>query len=153
MELFLWIGLDLILIALLFFLVPFDRIKQLFVYGLIGGSGLAIVIFFVFSGYLQLWTTVGSINFWGIGILPVIAWFVTTVIYGNFFPKNDTFIYQAAYVLVFSVGAILAQYLFLQLNMWKNYQWNYFYTFLLALAAHSVLALYIMRTEQYLPRN
>lgn len=152
MQFYLWIGLNLLLFAILFVVVPFEKIKRLAVYGIVGGIGLAIFIFYFFSGYLKLWDTIGSAHISGVAILPVIAWFPPTIVFGHFYPKNDTFIYQATYVLVFALGAIVAQFLFIQLKMWINYNWNYFYTFLLALAAHSFLAIYIRRIEQRLSK-
>ena len=147
MQLYLWIALNILLFTILFALVPLERIKRLLGYGLMGGIGLAIVIFYVFSGYYNLWDTIGSIQILGFGILPVIAWFPPTIIFGHFFPRNDKFIFQAAYVLVFVLGALFAQFLFLKLNMWENNNWNYFYTFLLSSAAHIFLAIYVKRIE------
>ncbi len=150
MQLVLWMGLDIVLLIAMLIVVPFERIKELFVYGLVGGILLAIGIFLVFSSVLKYWTTVGSIQFYGIGLLPIIGWFFPTVIFGNYFPKNDSAISKVAYVLLFAVGSVVMQIGFVALGMWRNYNWNYLYTFLLAIAAHTFLALYIMRTEHYL---
>ena len=151
MEVFWWIGFNILLLVVTFLLVPMERFKQLFVYGLIGGSGLAIPIFFI-ANYFELWETVGGIDLWmDVPLLPTTAWFFPVVIFGHFFPKSDSFLAKLGYIAFYALGAIVVQYTVARMGLWINKNWNLFYTFLLALTTHSILTLYIMYTEQYLP--
>lgn len=146
---FTWTLVNVFLFVILLVLVPLERIKKLFVYGLIGGTGLAIVIFYV-ADALNLWNLVGTIKIFNISILPAVAWFFPVVIFANFFPKSDLVISKILYILMFATGSVVVQYGFAILGMWENINWNLFYTFLLATGTHTFLTLYLMYTEQYL---
>lgn len=146
-----WIVLLGILIVAMFSLVPMERIRRLYVFGLVGGIGSAVGIFMLASVF-QLWTIIGGIElFDDFPILPSICWFFPTVIFGCYFPKSDSFIARAGLVLLFAAGSVVAQLVFEELGMWKSIHWNLFYTFLLAITTHTILSLYMMYTEQYLP--
>lgn len=149
MMLFYWILVNVFLLVITLVLVPLERIKQLFVYGFIGGTVLAVIIFFV-ADILDLWETVGSIEVFNVPILPTIAWFFPVVVFANFFPKSDLLISKILYILLFAVGSVVVQYTFTVLGMWINIKWSLFYTFLLAIGTHTFLSLYLMSTEQYL---
>ncbi|MCK4257875.1 MAG: hypothetical protein KAX49_02795 [Halanaerobiales bacterium] len=148
-QLYYWMGLIIILGLGLIILVPIVRIRQLVLFGLLGGIGLAVVVFYI-AGALNLWRIVEGYDVMGIPLLPVIAWFFPVVIFGNFFPKNDSLLSKVIYILVFAVGSVITNYIFVFLGMWKSINWNYLYTFFLAFTSHSLLTLYIMYTEQYL---
>ena len=153
LQTYYWIGLNVILVIALFVLVPIRRIKELFWFGIIGGIGLAGVVF-VFANLLRVWTTVGGVKIMNLfPILPGIAWFFPEVIFGNYFPKDHSFFTKALYVLVFAAGSVVAQYIFDFLDMWRNIHWNLFYTFLLATLTHTILALYMEFTSQYIPEK
>lgn len=154
MEMVFWIALNLALAIVMVLIVPLERIRQLFVYGLIGGTGIAVVVFAV-SHAFNAWEAVGGLNYLSgyFVLLPTIAWFFPVVIFGHFFPRTDSLVAIAAYVLLWAAGSVLAQWIFLLLGMWQNRHWSSFSTFLLAIVTHSVLAYYIMKTEQYIPER
>lgn len=152
-QVYYWLALLGILTIALFLLVPLDRIRQLFVFGLIGGVGLAVVVF-TLASLLNVWTTIGGIKLFGyIPILPSIAWFFPTVMFGNFFPKSDSWVVRGGWILLFALGSVVLQYVFDVLGMWRSIHWNLFYTFLLAVTTHTLLTFYMMNTEQYLPEQ
>lgn len=149
MQVYYWIGLNLILLGTMFVLIPFDRIQQLFLYGLFGGTGLSLIIFYL-AHILKLWTIIGGINIYHVPILPAIAWFFPTVGFGYFYPKDGDLLYKIGFIAFFAAFSVVFNYIFIQLGMWESIHWNYFYTFILASAAHAFLSFYLVRFDRYI---
>ncbi len=85
-QIYYWIGFITLLFFAMVILVSIERIRQLFVFGLLGGTGLAVVIFYL-ARMFNLWRIIGGINVLGIPILPSIGWFFPVIIFEIIFLK------------------------------------------------------------------
>ena len=151
MQVYYWIGLNLILLGTMFAFIPFNQIRQLFLYGLFGGTVLSLFIFYL-AHILKLWKIIGGINLFQFPILPAIAWFFPTVGFGHFYPKDADLLYRIGFISLFATFSVVFNYIFVKLGMWKSIQWNYFYTFLLASVAHIFLSFLIVHFDRYIER-
>ncbi len=144
----LWALLTLLLSAVLLILVPWRLVKAYLPYGLLLGTGQALIIVWLFQFFLKFWQLTGDPVVLGFTTLfTPLAWIAPTIIFAYFFPKGRPWYYIAGYILLFASGAIVAQLLLEQAGMWWSISWNPLFTGLLAIFTHSVLTAGLLMTR------
>lgn len=136
--------------GLMFLLVSPKQVPELSRFGFWFGLVQAFVVMGV-GQYYGLFRAVGDPNLLGIPLLTSISWIPPVIVFARFFQLADNIWKVAGYVLVFASGTAMVQYFQKLLGMWESVNWNPFYTFLLAMATHSLMAGYLMlRREKIL---
>lgn len=125
--------------------VPWREIKKWMPFGLISGLGAAIILLLVMQNWLGLWVF-RKIDFFYLGRIPIIlsaAWVPAEIFFAHFFIR-----YQNPFLrllIIFFLPALAVAVHFIQIwnRMLVYYHWNYAGTFLVSLAIHFGLALYL----------
>lgn len=144
----LWVLLTVFLFVILFILVPWRLIKAYLPCGLLLGTGQAVIIVWLFQFNLNFWQLTGDPVILGFTtLLTPIAWIAPTIVFAAYFPEKKYWYYIAAYVLLFAVGAMVAQVLLEQAGMWQSIRWNPLFTAMLATFTHSVLTIGLLATR------
>lgn len=142
----LWIIYFLLAAIAMLILVPQRDIVRLLPFGLVGGFGIAAIVQMIAVWYMRLWrfnyTELASYR--GIPIFIALSWMPLTIIFGRWLlairSGTGRFFYIAAFALAtvgLEWGLLLAGYL-------VHRNWNIFYTAILALVLHYLLAWYLL---------
>lgn len=139
-----WVLFVLAWYVLMYFLLPAGSTKKLLSFGLWFGFAQACVIQYLGQVLFKFWRIAGDPTLLGIPVLTAVSWIPPAAIFARFFSWMKTGLEKAAWVLFFAGGTAIANYLQSLVGMWVNLRWNPFFTFLLALAAHSIMTGYLM---------
>ena len=140
--------LTVLLYIILLILVPVRLVKQYVSLGLAVGTLQAIIVLWIFQFQLALWQLIGDPVVLGITtVFTPIAWIAPTIIFAAYFPTDRPWYYIIGYILLFAVGAVVAQILLEQVGMWRSIRWNPLLTGLLATGTHTVITIALLTTR------
>ncbi len=132
---------------LMFLTVPWLQIKRFALFGVVSGLAIAFALILVMQNWLGLWTfyRVDPLYINGIPLLLSAAWVPTEIVFAHFLSQ-----YRQPFLrlwLIFFIPAISVGIHFVLIwNRMLTYRyWNLSATFLVSLAIHLGLALYLNR--------
>ena len=125
--------------------VPWREVKRWSLFGTLSGLGVAIILLLVMQNWLGLWVF-RKVDFFYLGRIPIIlsaAWAPAEIFFAHFFIR-----YQNSFLrllMIFFLPALAVAVHFVQIwnRMLVYHHWNYAGTFLVSLAIHVGLALYL----------
>jgi len=132
------------IIALLL-LVPFPRIKAFFSVGLVGGALLAFILVHLMQNTWHFWIfqNVDLLVVGGIPFFLSMSWLPLIILYSHLLSQYHNLPLTILLVFVFPMGAVFTQAYLLNNQLLVYQSWNLLFTFLLSLAIHLVIALYL----------
>ncbi|MCF8010515.1 MAG: hypothetical protein K9L17_06080 [Clostridiales bacterium] len=129
-------------------LVPWERIKELSLIGVIGGLGVALLLVYLMQNIFGLWMFHG-IDLVYINKIPLFlsaAWIPLIVIFSHLLAQYKHF-WQIIAILFLFPGASAFFHLFFILNDMLTYNnWNLFLTGLVSLGIHLSIMIYLYST-------
>jgi hypothetical protein len=138
-----WVLLTIGAYLFMFLLVPPQKELKMVVFSFWMGLIQAVVVLWLGQVYFRVFHIVGSPTILGIPILVTISWVPLSIIFGWYFRRANSQEQKAGYIGLFAVITAVAQYLLELAGLWINFRWNAFYTFILALVTHSLMAAYL----------
>lgn len=137
-------------LVLMFLVVPWERIKELSLIGIVGGLGIAIVLIYIMQNALGLWTffRVDLVNISGIPLFLAASWFPLIVLFSHFLNQYKNMPLLASTLLAFPLGATLLHLFLIANGMLVYTNWNLALTFILSLGIHLAITLYLYATGQ-----
>lgn len=141
-----WVILFIMSALAMLVLVPRQRIWELLAFGIIGGLGLAIVVQYAAVVLYKLW----SFNYlelaaWrGIPLFVAAAWLPTVIIFAHYLSYFRTSTGILFYIVGFALATALLEYAFVLAGYRYYNNWSFLHTAGLAIALHSLLALYLL---------
>ncbi|MFW5976337.1 MAG: hypothetical protein ACOCQS_00170 [Bacillota bacterium] len=140
---YIWLYLTAVISILTLFLVPFDKIKELFGFSLIGGFLLAVVV--QLAGISLGWWSFNSgfLIFYNFPLGVAFMWLPAVITFAYFFNKTGTLTGKIMIIFIWSFITSLITYASVEFG-YRNYiDWNIYYDFILAIFLHSVLGYYL----------
>lgn len=145
-------GLMILLITsvLMILIVPKERIKELFKFGVVGGLVVALVLVYSMQNVLGFWTfnNVDIINIIGIPILLSAAWIPFVITFAHLLNKYHDITSISIIMFAFPLSAVVVHYILINVGLLQYSHWNLFYTFLVSLGIHIGLAGYLYMSDQ-----
>lgn len=130
--------------AAMFLVVPWRRIKELFLVGLNGGIVVGIVLIYLMQNILGFWVYPGPsdlVLLAGLPVFLIISWFPFIIVFAHLLAQYNSPILRGLIVLAFPAGAVLTHILMINDGALFYSNWSLFGTFLLSLAIHLGIAL------------
>lgn len=128
--------------ALLFLLVPRERIRRMLPYGAVFGAGLGVIFIVVMQGLLGYWEFrhIDFLTVRGLPLLIAFTWLPLEILFAHYLMVLRRG--EAKFLLWISMGAAVAalQYLLILNGMLLFKDWTLLDSFFLTLAAHVGLA-------------
>ncbi len=131
--------------VLMLLTVPWQEIKRWLLFGFISGLGIAIILLLVMQNWLGLWIF-RKIDFLYLGRIPIIlsaAWAPAEIFFAHFFIRYQNLFLRLLMILFFPALAVAVHFIQIWNRMLVYYHWNYAGTFLVSLAIHFGLAVYL----------
>lgn len=153
MDFFVWITLLAAVYLGMFLLVPLNKIRDYFSFGLYFGVFLGLLILFAGTTVLKLWKIENTIiNVAGFELTIALDWFPPVIIFCYYIRRfSHNWLSLTVYILTFALAATIAKEGLSYLGYWVDIRWNGVLTFLLAIAAHLILVTYLL-LRGHLPR-
>lgn len=125
----------------MFLVTPYERIKELFWFGLVGGLILALVLIHLMQNVFGFWQfqRTDLLVVQGVPVLLAAAWTPVVIAYGHLLAQYRSVALAAAAVLVFPAVATLIHAVLLLNNMLFYAGWSLPMTFAFSLAIHLAL--------------
>ncbi len=138
-----WLALFFVLWAVVFLVVPRDRIVNLLLPSFLGGTVVALVVNLIGASVLGLWRfPVALVPVLGIPLFFLLAYMPAMLLflhYWDHLPGGST--EKVLYLITFSLANTVLAYFALSLGYVVFIRWNLLYFFLLALALYGLVAL------------
>lgn len=129
----------------MFLVTPWERIKELFWFGLVGGLGLALVLIYLLQNVLGFWlfqrTDLLAVQ--GVPLLLAAGWIPVVIAYGHLLAQYRSWTQVVLIVLTFPAVATLIHVVMLANNMLFYANWTLPMTFGFSLAIHLALLAYL----------
>lgn len=139
---FLWLGLFLVLWAVIFLVVPRERIVNLLLPSFLAGTVVALIVNLIGAPILVLWRfPVALVPIFGIPLFLLLAYMAEMLLFLNYWdhlPGGST--EKGLYLVVFSLANTILAYFAVTLGYLVFVRWNFLYFFLLAFAIHALAA-------------
>ncbi|MGI6552565.1 MAG: hypothetical protein GX779_02920 [Clostridia bacterium] len=141
---YLWLAAFLTSVMLFLILVPEESIRRFHVFGMVTGFLLGLVLLVLMTPVLGYWYFVP--DFFTVAGMPLflaLAWWPLEILFAHYFVHWSSTLDSLWLVLVPAAGAVLFQYLALRLELLDFRFWSLLNTFLLSVAIHFALGLYL----------
>ena len=134
-------------IVLLFLTVPWQRIKEFALLGLIAGVLLAVILVHIMQNLLGVWIFHrADFTVFGIPVFLSLAWTPLEIFFAHFLSNYRNILLIIGIILALPLGATFLHFLMLENKMLTYHHWNLMWTFLFSLAIHLGIAYYIYAT-------
>ncbi|WP_258360904.1 hypothetical protein [Moorella sulfitireducens (nom. illeg.)] len=135
-------------LILMLLVVPWERVKELALIGLVGGLVLAFLVIYLMQNYLGFWAfrRVDLIGIGGIPLFLAASWFPLVITFSHLLAQYRSLLPVVLVLLAFPLGATLIHLLLRANGMLFYYNWNLPLTFILSLGIHLVIMLYLYAT-------
>lgn len=135
-------------LCVMFLAAPWERIKGLFFFGLIGGVSMALVLNYIMQNTLNLWIyqRADVLNILGLPFFLLASWTPLVITYGHMLSQYKNFALVGLLMITFSLGSVLVHVLLIGNRMLVYNDWSLALTFILTLAIHGLLAIYLYLT-------
>ncbi len=112
-------------------LVPRQKIKQLFWFGLIWGSGVDLALILLFRSLkLYAYVNAAPLDFYGSPILLNLAWTAAIILYIYFMPQRPEWYVFPLYLITFGIiGTLIGVFLY-NAGLIEEIHWNELWRFL-----------------------
>jgi hypothetical protein len=124
--------------SLVVLLVPFNYIKKLLLFSILGGFVYTWIVQYLAVDILGFWVfTPDVLMVLEIPFFFVFSWFAVTLLYGYFlyqYPKHQLWI-----LILFISWATINNYVSLELNQMAFFMWSVVHTFMFAIFSHIIL--------------
>ncbi len=132
----------------MFLVVPFQRIRELFWIGLIGGFGIGLLLIYMMQNVLGFWVfrNIDVISVAGVPLFIALSWFPFIIAFSHLLAQYHNVLLISLLLLAFPMGTVLIHALFLNNLALVYMNWNLYLTFFLSLVIHLLLALYLFTT-------
>lgn len=138
-----WTIFTFITYLVMYMLIPLKAGPRVYPFGFYLGFMQAVILnFFAYKNY-KLWKMPGSILIFGIPLLTCLAWIPTSIIFAYYYPYGKKLFWKTSYILLFAVGTTIVQYIHGLIGMWESKRWKPIYTFPLAIATHTIMAVFL----------
>ena len=131
-------------------LVPRRDVVRLLPFGIVGGFLLALAVQWVAVSLLRIWrfNYTEFASYAGIPLFLALSWMPTMIIFGHWLQQIRSNTGRFFFIAAFAVGTVLLEWAFV-FTGYRDYlrYWNVFYTAILALAIHYLLAWYLLATR------
>ncbi len=138
-----WLGLFIALGAVIFLVVPRDRIIALLLPSFLGGAIIALIVNLIGVPVLGLWRfPVALVPILGIPLFLLLAYMAEMLLFLHYWehlPGGST--EKGLYLAVFSIANTIMAFFALSFGYVVFVRWNLLYFFLLAFALHGLVAL------------
>jgi len=136
--------------------VPGQKIKELFLIGLVGGIGVGIVLIYVMQNIFGFWVYPLSSDLIYIAALPVFliaGWFPVIILFAYLLGRYNNSAILLLIILFFPAGATVSHLFMLKGGMLFYNNWGLGETFLQSLGIHLVIALFLYVTGRLVISN
>ncbi len=127
----------------MFVIIPPKLLLELSYIGFLFGFVQALTLIGLGQVYFRFFLLVGDPTVFGVPLISSLSWIPAVIIYAYYFKTADTLIKKIALLALTGAGAVAAQYILTIAGMWESLNWNLFYTFLLAIFAHTLISTYL----------
>ena len=142
-----WLLFTILAFAILFLLVRYQRIQQLFSFGFWLGFFFAAIVNWLGVNMLG-WLMPGDILLLGIPLFSSLYFIPVAIGFAHYYPLKKDWMVKVDYVLLFAAITTFLQSLQAILGMWQGaFGWNVAYTFILAIVIHTVMTAYYLSIE------
>jgi hypothetical protein len=137
-------------LILMFLVVPWERVKELFWVGMIGGLLVALILVYLMQNTFGFWIfhQVDLVYIFRLPFFLSAAWIPVVILFSHFLIQSKSKLSAAITVLAFPTGSILFLYLLMINQMLTFHNWNLFFTFLVSLLIHLGIVSYLYASEQ-----
>lgn len=138
---FLSLALFLVASVALFLLVPRDKISRHFLFGLVAGPLLSIVLNYLMIHVFGFWRygPLDLIYLAGIPVFQLLIWWPLEIGFAYYFQQSRTSLMYLSLILLLPAIGTLAHYVYLTMGLLTYRNWYLLSTFLLALLIHLAL--------------
>lgn len=135
-------------LLLMLLTVPWHIIKRIFVFGVVSGFGLAVVLILIMQNWLGFWTfhRVDFLYFDGIPLFLSAAWTPAEIFFAHFLSQYRYAALRFLLIIFIPAIAVAIHFILIWNQMLAYHQWNLFWTFLVSLGIHLGIAFYLNRT-------
>lgn len=135
---------------MMYLTVPREKIKKLLPLGLIGGAGVAFVLVFFMQNLYGFWIfmRVDLVYLGGIPLFLSLVWIPLIIIFSYLMLKSSHILSQAVIIVLFPLGATLFHYYIITMGALLYRNWTLPLTFLVSLAIHGGISIYLYLTGQ-----
>ncbi|MGI6285845.1 hypothetical protein SEF58_08495 [Neomoorella humiferrea] len=132
-------------LILMLLVVPWERVKELALVGLVGGLALAFLVIYLMQNYFGFWAfrRVDLINVGGIPLFLAASWFPLIIVFSHLLAQYKNIMPLLLILLAFPLGATLLHLLLRANGMLFYRHWNLPLTFILSLGIHLVIMAYL----------
>lgn len=142
-----WLAFSAVAFAALYFVIPRQRIQQLFPFGFWLGFFLAGVVNWLGMNVFG-WFMPGDILLFGLPIFSSLYFIPLAIGFAHYYPLKKDWMVKVDYVLLFAAITTFLQSVLAILGMWQGANgWNVAYTFILAAIIHTVMTVYYLSVE------
>ncbi|MGI6358197.1 MAG: hypothetical protein ACOX2K_05850 [Bacillota bacterium] len=146
-----WVLLFILAAIAMLVLVPRRDVIKLLPFGVVGGFLLALAVQWVAIHLLRIWrfNFTQFASYRGIPLFLALSWVPATIIFGYWLRQIRSNTGRFFFIAAFALGTVLLEWAFV-LTGYRTYlrYWNVFYTAILALVLHYLLAWYLLATRQ-----
>ncbi len=138
-------------LLLMIFIVPLERIKQLFVIGLLGGFGGGLVLIYVLQNIFGFWefqNRADLIFFLDIPIFISLSWLPIVITFCHLLTQYKNIPLIVGIIVSVPLAAVFIKYLMLENGMLNYVNWNLFDTFLVSIGIHIGITTYMYFTNR-----
>lgn len=137
----------------MFLVVPWQRIKELFWVGMVGGVVVGIVLVHLWQNVFGFWVYPGPSDLVHIMNLPVfliLSWFSFIIVFAHLLAQYHSYFLIGLINFTFAAGAAVMHFLLLNEGMLIYNNWSLFATFILSLMIHLGITLFLYVTGHML---
>ena len=143
-----WLLFMVLAFTTMFIIMPREKILELLTVGFWMGLVQAVVLLWLGQVYLQVFRLSGDPTAFGIPMIASFSWLPAVVLFAYYFIQTSSAVKRIGLVLLFAAGSVVVQYILQRAGLWENLNWNLYYTFMLTLAAHTLISGFIVLTRK-----
>lgn len=135
-------------LALMFLVVPLERIIKLLPVGIVGGWGAAFLLIYLLQNVFGYWTynRADLLHILGVPFLVAASWAPFIIVFSHLLAQYDDIFLVGLNLAFFPLGGTAIHVIMLSNQMLTYNNWNLAYTFLVGLAIHIVILMYLYVT-------
>jgi hypothetical protein len=137
-------------LILMFLVVPWERVKELFWVGVVCGLVVAVILVFLMQNIFGFWSfhQADLVYLFKVPLFISAGWLPVVIAFSHLLIRSDSFIPATVTILAFPAVATLVHALLIANHMLTYHHWSLFFTFLVALIIHIGIAGYLYASEQ-----
>jgi hypothetical protein len=134
-----------------FLIVPWERIRELFWVGIVGGLLVAFILVYLMQNIFGFWIfhQVDLLYLLGVPFFLSAAWIPVVIIFSHLLAQYESWFLTVMAIMAFPIAATIIHTFLIANQMLTYHNWNLMLTFLISLAIHLGILGYLYKTGRF----